>query len=196
MRLAVAMFALLLLRPAFAQDPASLNEPTIHIREHGASLIVDSSYKVPVSLDKAWEVLIDFDNMATFLPGLNESHVISQNGSRLEIEQRGCTRFGIFSLDYSSRREILLQPMRNIRSHSLSGNVRIDGETTLNTDKDGTRVTYHAVAVPDFPGGVEFGASMLEDQMREQIRAYISEMTRRANLAQAARTRAERKKGT
>ena len=60
---------------------------------------------------------------------------------------------------------------------------------TLSPDRDGTRVSYHAVVVPDFPGGVEFGASMMEDQVREQIRAYIGEMTRRASLAQAGKSR-------
>jgi len=185
----IALLAFLLIGPVFAQDPPGLPQPSVQIREHSTELIVDTSYKVPVSLAQAWEVLVDFDGMSSFLPGLNDSRVTAQNGARLEVEQHGCTRFGIFSLDFTSRREIVLQPMHSIRSRSLGGSVRIDGETTLSPDKDGTRVSYHAVVVPDFPGGVEFGTSMMEDQVREQIRAYIGEMTRRASLAQAGKSR-------
>ncbi len=69
----------------------------IDVSRSGELYVVDAVMVVPFSPREAWDVLTDFDAMASFVPNLEVSRVTSRSGDRLQVEQRGVARWGPLS---------------------------------------------------------------------------------------------------
>lgn len=174
---ALCLFAGLLAGSALAM---SEGEPAITVQRDGRKFDISLDMSVPVPPAQAWAVLTDFDHMPRFLPNLKESHVVSREGNRWVVMQRGETGGGPFSFGYESLREIELVPQREIRSHSLKGNLgQVDGLTTLTAERQGTRIHYHAVAQPGWLVGSVLGEETLAERLRLQFQQMRAEMLRR-----------------
>lgn len=176
-RLAATLtLALLLASRGFAAEP----ELTVTVDKRGKSFVVDANIAIPVPLRVAWEVLTDFDHMATILGSLSASRVVSRTDRTLVVQQEGVARYGIFSYSFTSEREIRLKPMKRIVARQLSGNAQsFVSELHLSPGDDGTEVRYHAELVPDSALARAFGAPFVKHETEEQFRALAAEMARR-----------------
>ena len=155
---------------------------TVKALEEGFAVEAEFRAAVPPAL--AYAVLTDFDHMSRFVPNLEQSHIQSRNGNRWQVEQHGVARYGPFSQDYESVREILLQPGR-IQAHAISGTAkRLDSDMQLSGDGRETRFHYHAVVVPDTWLPPLVGPAAMRQQIAGQFSALVREMLRRQ--AQAA----------
>lgn len=173
--LAIA-FLLLQLPTAFAAAP----EVTVTVDKRGKSLIVDATVDFPVPLGVAWEVLTDFDHMATILGNLSTSRIVSRSNRTLVVQQEGVAHYGIFSYTFTSEREIRLKPMKRIVARQISGNaLSFVSELRLSPGDNGTEVRYHAEIVPDSAIARTFGAPFVKHETEEQFRALAAEMARR-----------------
>ncbi len=177
-RLALLFFML----PCLAAFAGVAPEPDIRVQEQNDTIVVDISYRLPVSQRVAWDVLTDFDAMDTFVPNMEHSRVLQRDGKRIEVEQKGHVSFGILSFAYESRRQIELTPYQTLRSRSLVG-TKMDSTTTLIPSGSGTQLTYRAVAVPDLPVPTSVIISGLTDSLRAQFKAMEQEMELRADKA-------------
>ena len=167
---------LLQLPAAFAAEP----ELTVTVDKRGKSFVVDAAVAIPVPLRVAWEVLTDFDHMATILGNVSASQIVSRNDRTLVVRQEGVARYGIFSYSFTSEREIRLKPMNKIVARQLSGNAQsFVSELRLAPGDDGTEVRYHAELVPDSAIARAFGAPFVKHETEEQFRALAAEMARR-----------------
>ncbi|HYP66723.1 MAG TPA: SRPBCC family protein [Thiobacillaceae bacterium] len=168
---------------ALAQTPL-FPEPAVQVRQQDSSLIMDISYQVPVPPQEAWATLTDFENQPAFMPNLEVSRVLQRSGNRLQIEQKGAAKLGIFSFHYESQRELEITPYQLIRSHSLSGNIRMESTLALiPSGTGGTRIAYHVIAVPNLPLPTSLIASYLSGMLRDQFKAIGREMLRRTKIA-------------
>ena len=69
----------------------------IRIERQGEFITVNASALMQVDARIAWEVLSDYDNLAQFIPDMKTSRVVSREGNRALVEQKG--EFGFFSTD-------------------------------------------------------------------------------------------------
>ena len=86
----------------------------IDVSRSGELYVVDAVMVVPFSPREAWDVLTDFDAMASFVPNLEVSRVTSRSGDRLQVEQRGVARWGPLSQPFTTVREIELRPIDEV----------------------------------------------------------------------------------
>jgi len=157
-------------------------EPNIKVSvdKVGDGFVVETVAVFPVSVRVAWEVLTDFDNMATILSNLTSSKIVRRNGNTLRVMQEGAARYGLFSYDFSSEREIRLDPPKRIVSHQLSGNARrFDSDARLQGTEQGAELRYHAEMVPDSSIARMFGGSFVRHEIEEQLIAMSAEMEKR-----------------
>lgn len=162
------------------------NEVAVTVSESGDGFIVQATIKPPVSLRTAWDVLVDFDHMASILSNLTASRVASRNGNVLIVKQEGVARFGIFSYPFKAEREIRMEPPRRILARNLSGTLkRMESELQLiPSGAGGVRIEYRAeIAFDSIIAGL-FGVSFLNHEVEEQFQSIVAEMKRRE--AQAA----------
>jgi ribosome-associated toxin RatA of RatAB toxin-antitoxin module len=137
---------------------------------------------VPVPPREAWAVLTDFDNMPAFIPTLESSKVLQRTEKSIQVEQKGSISLGMFPVHYESRRQIEVVPHQSIRSHTLSGNTRLESVMVLTPVGNGTLLSYHATAVPDLPIPNGMIGSYMSEMVENQFKAMGQEMVRRARL--------------
>lgn len=165
-----------------AVDTLDLSEPAIQINSQGNTVVLDISYRVPVSPREAWAVLTDFENMPGFIPNLESSKVLQRNGRTIQVEQKGSMRLGMLPIQYESIRQVDVVPYQSIRSHTLSGNTRLESVMALTPTGEGTLLAYHATAVSDLPVPNSLVTSYLGGMLESQFKAMRNEMVRRAQL--------------
>jgi hypothetical protein len=175
---ALAFTFALLLPEAFAATPEFTLAVTVDKR--GKSFVVDASADFPVPLRLAWDVLTDFDHMASILSNLSTSQIVSRSEQTLVVRQEGVARFGIFSYPFATEREIRLKPTKRIVARQISGNAQsFVSELRLSPGDNGTEVRYHAEIVPDSAIARTFGAPFVRHEVEEQFTALAAEMARR-----------------
>ena len=164
---------------AFAADP----EIKVVIEKRDDAFIVDTTVDFAVPLRMAWDVLTDFDNMASILSNLTSSKITARTGNTLIVKQEGKARYGPFSYAFASEREIRLEPKKRILARQLTGNAkRFSSELELSKTDGGTQAHYHAEVTPDSGFARAFGGSFIQHEVEEQFTAMAAEMLRRKSL--------------
>ena len=151
-------------------------------QQQGALFIVDATAEVPVTVDTAWDVLTDFDHMASFLGNLTSSKVASRNGNSWNVKQQGVARYGPFSYAFESVREVQLEPMKRIVARNLSGTVtRMSSVTELAPLGQGVQIKYHVEMEPGSMLARMLGLPFVRHEVEEQMQRMMKEMARRTS---------------
>lgn len=175
---ALPLLLALLGLPAFAVE----QEIDVSVREVGDTFIVEANFQAPVRARTAWDVLVDYDHMASIMSNMESSKIASRNGNTLIVKQSGVARFGIFTYAFEVEREIRLEPMKRILTKNLSGSLkRMESEVTLTSagQGSGVRIAYHGEFVFGSTLAGLFAQSFLRHEVEEQLQALVAEMRRR-----------------
>ncbi|MBS0511640.1 MAG: SRPBCC family protein [Proteobacteria bacterium] len=165
--------------PADGGDTAPVDDADVRVERAGDHFTVDMVAHAPVDIGRAWAVLTAFERMAAFVPNLHQSEVVGRDGGVIRVRQAGRARYGPFSAEFDFMREFTLKPQREIRAHSVGGNVRrMDSVMTLDEEGAGTRLQYHAEVEPGFWLPPLIGPAFVRHETAEQFSAMIREMTR------------------
>lgn len=163
---------------ADGQSVVSVSE--VRVKRSGSNFTVDLTMYAPVSPSLAWAVLSDFEHMSDFVPNLTSSQVTERSDNMLKVVQKGVARYGLFSANFESIREIRLTPLREIRAHGVGGNIeRMESVMQLQAEAAGTRLTYHAEVLPGFWFPPLIGPALVRHETAEQFSAMLQEMIRR-----------------
>ena len=173
------MWSVLFMATALA-DPQQDKDIEVKVQIAGEKVIVDVILAVPATRQEVWIVLTDFENMADFVSNLKESKVVSNSGDTLRIFQRGAATYGLISFPFESTREIRLIPFDKIRSHMISGNMRMMEGTTQLIDEGGqTRIIYHTDTIQENWIPPLVGKIFVEHEIRKQFHEMRTEIIRR-----------------
>lgn len=186
--------SLLALLALLCSAAASGEEPHIQVgvSQAGEVFTVEATIDAPVTQKTAWDVLVDFDHMASIVHNLTLSKVVSRQENILVVKQEGVARYGLLSFSYQSEREVHLEPMKRIQSKNLSGSAkRMESDMQISPANpgqgvqiagvpiQGVQIKYRAEIVPDSVLARMFGASYLKQQVEEQFRSMVAEMQKR-----------------
>ncbi|MBS0369185.1 MAG: SRPBCC family protein [Proteobacteria bacterium] len=162
-----------------AAEPA-VRDQDVHVERAYGGFVVDVVMHTPVRPAQAWAVLTDFEHMASFVSNLKSSRVLERSEGVLKVHQQGVARYGLFSANFESLREIRLMPYREIHAHGLGGNLqRMESLMRLEPEDGGTRLNYHAEALPGFWFPPMIGPALVRHETAEQFSAMLDEMRRR-----------------
>lgn len=178
--LAVALLAVL---PAQADPPPRRFTVTPTVEGYACEAVM----RVAVPIQRAWEVMTDFEAMSRFVPNLRQSHVTRREGSVIHVEQVGVAHFGPLAFEFTLERRLELTPPRMIVAESVRGTIRRYRSTLyLTAEREGTRLTYRVDLEPGLLAGTVLSREFLEHELREQLLAMEAEMLRREAAAEAA----------
>jgi len=150
---------------------------------HGANTAISTSKANGAGLRVG--VLSD---SAEFIPNLKESRIVSRDGNRLVVEQKGRARRGAVSFAFENVRDVVLVPPREIRTRLVSGSMRAaTSQTRLDRTDTGSRLTNHGeyTVSPLLPVSMVKDSIVLET--REQFALLRAEVMRRHAKVTAAR---------
>ena len=130
-----------------------------------------------------WQTLTDYDHLAQFIPGIVESRVVSRDGTRSVVEQKGGARFWFFS--YPIRVTVVSseRPFEGIDVQLLNGNLRrLEGGYRIEPRPDGsTELTWRGLVEPDTPLPSFMRTALLRRTISEQFTGMVREIERRAD---------------
>jgi hypothetical protein len=159
----------------------------VAVQQNGETFIIDAIIDVQVSVDTAWEVMTDFDQMASILGDLTLSKVVARNGNTWIVRQEGNARYGPFSYSFASDREIQLEPMKRIVARNLSSTAtRMDSEAQIVPLNQGVQIKYHIEMVPGSLLARMFGLPFVRHEVAQQLQRLAREMTQRRDRAESA----------
>ncbi|MFC4157811.1 SRPBCC family protein [Chitinimonas lacunae] len=176
----IALTVLLLAWPIAAAE----EKISIRTSRQGDLREVAVDMLLPVPLQRAWEVMTDFDRMSEFLPNLEESRIVGRQGERLQVRQRGVARYGWLRFGYASVREVSLTPYTTIEIKGSDDHVRQFGSRAMLTEQDGrTKLSYQAYWEPNGWLAGLIGDAAVREQVSLQFSALEREMLRRESQA-------------
>jgi carbon monoxide dehydrogenase subunit G len=156
---------------------------SVDVERNGRSFSVRAEATLAVPVSTAWEVLTDYDHLASFIPGMSSSAVRLRAGSRVLVEQKGEARFLVFSYPIDVRLEVLESPRDSITSRGVGGNLRrMNGRYDLQSASGGLRLRYTGEFEPDFKLPPIVGSLAVRSMVEEQFAAMVAEIERRAAL--------------
>ena len=175
--LTLALNALL---AAAAPASAFAVDTRVSVSRRGDVFLVDAVLVAPVNAREAWRVLTDFDAMSSFVPNLETSRVTARSGERLRVEQTGMARWGPLTHAFSLVREIEMEPMQQVRSHSLAeSQMQVRSVTRFASVAGGTEIRHHIEIGVDTWMPAALVEPFLRHEVREQFDAVVAEMLRR-----------------
>ncbi len=154
------------------------------IERKGEYITVNASARMQVDARIAWEVLSDYDHLAQFIPDMKSSRVVSRDGDRVLVEQRGEFGFFFYRQPVDVTLEVLEQPQRRIDARRIAGNIRdLQTRYELETSDAGVKLDYTGRFIPEFSVPPLFGMPMVRRVVERRFRAMVEEIVRRDALA-------------
>jgi ribosome-associated toxin RatA of RatAB toxin-antitoxin module len=176
--------AFVLAAPCRAEAPDVL----IHIERRGDFVIVSASAVMKVDQRIAWAVLSDYDDLARFIPDMKSSRVVSRDGDRLRVEQRGDVGFFFYSEPVNVLLDVHEEPPTRITARGIEGNIKgLETRYELRPSASGIRLEYAGRFVPNFPIPPLIGMPLVNRLIERRFRAMVDEIQRRDALARASK---------
>ena len=169
----VVLLALLLLLPA----GASAAKVKVEVTRHDDTFEVRAEAEIDADVVAAWSVLTDYERLPRFIPGLQESTVVSRTGSRVLVDQRGETSLLFLTFPMHARLEIDEHPYDNVVSNAIDGNFKdLSGEYRLEDLGAGMRLHFKVRFTPDFSFPPLLGTLIVRNAAQKRFRAMVLEI--------------------
>ncbi|HZT62830.1 MAG TPA: SRPBCC family protein [Burkholderiales bacterium] len=169
--------------PCFAQS----QEISIRTVRDGEFVVVSASVVMRVDLHVAWAVLSDYDQLARFIPDMKSSRVISRDGNKLRVEQKGEMGFFFYKEPVSMLLDVHEEPPTRITARGIEGNIKgLETRYELHSSAAGVRLDYAGRFIPDFSIPPLIGMPIMNRLIERRFRAMVNEIQRRDALARAA----------
>ena len=179
--------AVILIAACFGATPAAAQDLHVETSRDGEFVTVAASAELPADLRVAWEVLSDYNHLAQFIPDISSSRVVSRDGDKVVVEQKGTIGFFIYRQPVDVTLEVLEEPMRRITARATSGNIRdLETRYELQPDGAGVKLAYTGRFIPDFILPPVIGMPIMRHVIERRFRAMVDEILRRDALAKGA----------
>ena len=164
---------LLMVLPATGQAA----EIVVHATRHGDSFEVDASADIEADVKDAWKVLTDYGRLAEFIPGLQESRVVSRDGRSVVVDQRGEASFLFLTFPMRVRLAIEERPYDRVVSTAIAGNLKeMNGVYHLQSRGAGLQLRYEGKFTPDFGFPPLLGTLIVRTTVERRFSAMVREI--------------------
>jgi hypothetical protein len=127
--------------------------------------------------------LTDYEHLASFIPDMQLSRVISLSGEPLRVRQEGATQVFGYNFPINVTFEIDTDPPHKVQFHSVAGNVRdMEGHYQLDTLGDTTHLHYETRFHPDFWVPALIGPTVMHSEINRQFEGLEAEILRRNEM--------------
>ena len=125
----------------------------------------------------AWGVLTDYDRLAEFIPGMQESKVVARTGSTVIVDQRGDATLLFLTFPMRARLEIQEHPFDSVVSNAVSGNFKdLHGEYRLEVAGTGMVLHFKCTLTPDFSFPPLLGTLIVRGAAQRRFAAMVAEI--------------------
>jgi len=176
----LVLWSFLLAFAVAAESAAAAPDPEVRIERHGTAYAVSARLEVDVERSTAWGVITDYNRLGDFVPDMHDSRIVSGPGEPTLVRQAGTWNVLGYRVPVEIVAQVDEQPMRSVRFHSVSGNVRVEnGEWSIVEQDAGVTITYQVECTPDFWVPPILGAMLIRRDVRANLERVAQEMLKR-----------------
>ncbi len=159
---------------------AQAAEVAVRVTRDGDVFQVNASAQFDGTIARTWQVLTDYGRLPEFVPGLQSSRVISRDGNRIVVEQKGETQVLFLSFPMDVRLDVTEQPYERVESRAVSGTFReMRNAYSLEAGQGRVMLRYAGHMVPDFFVPPLIGTLAWKRNVEASFRALVEEIERR-----------------
>lgn len=174
---------------AFGQGTPDEHGIVVAVHRDARAVVIDGDWLVDAGARDAWDVLTDYDHMATFVSSLSASRIVARADGKLEVEQTSHFGIGLLRYEFDTLREVDLIAQREIRSTLIRGDMKASTFTTRLVPEGGkTRVLVHGRFIPDRWIPPLIGTAVLGSETRKQFAELRAEILRRTQRVARGRS--------
>ena len=94
---------------------------SIEVQPTGEGYVIDLVMWTPVARELAFEVLVDFEHVASWTPNVRESRVLKRAADRVTVEYKGSVRLGAVTVPFTTVTGSRVRRARPDRIHPDQG---------------------------------------------------------------------------
>lgn len=144
---------------------------------HWDTFEVQATALIQADVADAWNVVTDYGRLAEYIPGLQESRVISRNGSNVVVDQSGEARLLFFRFPMRVRLAITEFPHDRIVSRAIAGNFKqLQGIYRLEARGKSMQLRYDGNFTPDFELPPFIGTLVVRNTLEKRFAALVREI--------------------
>ncbi|MFZ5484268.1 MAG: SRPBCC family protein [Pseudomonadota bacterium] len=141
---------------------------------------IEASSQVAADAETLWQTLTDYNRLASFIPDMKVSRLVSPPGKPKLVEQRA--NAGLFAFVMPNHVVLAMEekPLGVIRFRAVSGDVAtMRGEWVVTGEQAPVRLTYRARVLPLLPPPPLVSDHFVEAEVRQRFEAVVKEAERR-----------------
>lgn len=141
---------------------------------------IEASSQVAADAETLWQTLTDYDRLASFIPDMKVSRLVSAPGKPKLVEQRADA--GLFAFVMPNHVVLAMEekPLGVIRFRAVSGDVAtMRGEWVVTGEQAPVRLIYRARVLPLLPPPPLVSDHFVEAEVRQRFEAVVKEAERR-----------------
>jgi ribosome-associated toxin RatA of RatAB toxin-antitoxin module len=161
---------------------------SVETTRRGTVVEVKAYALIEADYGTVWGTLTDYDRLSEFIPGMNSSRVLEHRGNTWIVEQRGETRFLLFSHPLEVTVMATARPPHALDVHLLKGNLkRLDGGYRLERALGG-RIALRWIGLVE-PESLPplLGELVMRASIESQFAGMVREIERREAQSRGAR---------
>ncbi len=161
----------------------SAQDVAVDAQRQGNALAISAYARIRAPLPLIWQTLTDYDHLAEFIPGMEQSRVIDRHGSIAIVEQTGAAALWIFRYPIAVVVEADEHYPGTIGVRMLAGNLKqLTGAYRIETVA-GTRnqfvLQWRGIIEPDIFLPLFITAPGLRETVADQFLGMVNEIERR-----------------
>ena len=172
--------SLALAMPVAAQPDR--NDVDVQAERNGGLVDVQARALLQAPMDVVWRTLTDYERLPEFIPGLENSRIITRNGAQVLVAQTGSARFLFLTVPIAVMLESTERPPHVVEVRRVSGSIRhLHGRYEARPQADGRVLLRWIGSISpdaDLPPLIE--TALVRLSIRDQFVGMVQEIERRA----------------
>lgn len=135
-------------------------------------------------IDRAWEVLTDYDNFQDFLPNITSSKIVVNQGDRKIFEQVNVVDLWLFTEEFTMQIEAQETKLQKVKFRQFKGDLKkLDGTWHIEQLNTNQILVTHVVKVePGSNTEKPFFYGIYESSLEATLKAIAEEITKRSQI--------------
>ena len=159
---------------------AQASVTSVAVRRTDEGYVADLVMRVAVPREQAFAVLVDFENMAGWVPDVQVSRVVKRENNRATIEYEGVARYGFLSVPFTTVRVIEFEPPNWVHSTQIKGTMKShQSRIDFTAEGEATRLNYHVEMVPSGIAALLLNQRRVEREVTQHFEAIGAEILKR-----------------
>ena len=151
-------------------------ETTVHVRD--GIVKIDARASTSSSPLEAWQLLSDYETLATYMPNVDTSRVVTRTDSSVLVRQV-VKSWLVLPWTFRVDLEFFETAPASMRFRERGGRGGYEGEWAIESVSSGARIVYGAVAEPDMLLPDFLMKYIVRRQIGTMMQAFIDELDRR-----------------